>query len=301
MKVFSFSALYLIKSIFADDQNLEQLLDAVTKGLQEVIENNPAFVLEKQAAEAAQAALGDKSSDFISDLFDSVPNFGLRNLGILTSGEYQLPGWGDIHQYGCWCNFNNFQHGRGAPVDRIDGHCKSLHDNYLCALEETKSANLPICQPDKDHYETGMAHFLITNAILFKILDLSEEANNMMSKVYRNCEQLNGGPGSCLAGACKAEAKFIFEIQPDVSSIWFPNGYEKVPPKKEYRHDRFDFNGECNKSSSQVDANCCGKVPHASRYNSLLGKECCLSAGEVFNAVNQCCGSSGVDKIGQCD
>lgn len=264
MKNLSLSLLVFLKSTSANQTKLLNLLQLVKDDLEE--------------------AFSDKGPQ------------QFRNLADLTNADTPgFPDWNNIHQYGCWCNFETFQKGHGTPVDLFDTHCKALHDNYLCAVEQSTDT----CQPDKDDYQVGLTHTIISHAVVLKIMGDHEGAAATMDQIYGFCDQQNSG-NDCLAAACKAEARFIFDVQPDISPIWLPPSYEKESTKLEFMHENGFDTGTCDRSQGSVEASCCGKVPAASRYNQHGGRECCQTSGKLFSAINQCCGPEGIANVGDC-
>lgn len=231
-----------------------------------------------------------------------------RNLAVLTTGQWARRGWKDIHQYGCWCNFENFRTGHGPPVDPYDSSCKRLHDNYLCTIEESLAAGETNCNPESDKYEDSMLSGYIAAAAALKIAGQPVEAAAAMQQVYDYCDAQNTFAGIrnvCHSGACKSESRFIYEVNVQINYFFEPENF----PKPEYAHfdDNdaavFDTDSNCRASGgakSEKVLECCGLVPNAVRYNSRGNANCCNDQN-MYNILHQCCSlTAGVKNIGTC-
>ena len=167
------------------------------------------------------------------------------------------------------------------------------------------------CDPTVDNYKGDFIPNLVESAVLMKLFHMDDKADQHMETVYTHCELLNRN-NKCLSSACKAEAKFVFAINPDISAYWQSPLYIKTDPDVNFVHSSptFDFEDTCqplqdhSAGASVTEGRCCGVVPNSVRYNAASGwsrKDCCEVVGEVFSPLTQCCGSSGVFPYGSCD
>lgn len=224
-----------------------------------------------------------------------------RNLASSTTGEFALEGFKKIRQYGCYCNFVNFRNVRGDTQDSYDENCKQLHDNYLCTIEESLEAGEDSCLPEKDQYRSEQIDSVVSMAVAYKTIGYMKLAEETILRAYKYCDHINDSV--CMAGSCKSESRFIFEVQPGIG-LWMP-GYEKqyLNPMfiRTENGGSFDFDQECLKTNSpSTEPACCGPVPAVSRFNRLNGKECCKGISVLYNSYSECCGESDIKKIGDC-
>jgi len=160
----------------------------------------------------------------------------------------------DIKDSGCHCYFDeDYEHGKGTPVNAIDAICKQLSEGYTCAIYDVlQQSGDPNCKPWEVVYTIGHQFGL----------DLLESS----------CIALNSD--LCSRYACMVEGSFtINAIQQFLTAGAIVPGH-KIS-------NGFDFNGICglpNQSNSKTghaqDRECCG--PKLARYMFNSGsKECC--------------------------
>lgn len=228
-----------------------------------------------------------------------------RNLAIFTSGAYAQEGWRNLHKYGCWCNFENFKQGQGPVQDDYDSACKRLHDNYMCTIAESEAAGENfVCRPDKDQYVAHMLSGLVAIAVSWKVMGRPDKSLDTMNQAYQYCLDVNPN-NVCMQGACRSEARFIYEVNSDINYFHVPENF----PKDEFAHVDangdivFDFIGTCLTGGGNrpvaIEKTCCGNVPFAKVYNRAGSVGCCNDQ-DLFSTVTNCCSSDGVKAVGLC-
>merc|ERR1719436_286273 len=159
---------------------------------------------------------------------------------------------------------------------------------------------------------------IIASAVSYKMQLKENLALEYMFRAYQYCEDVNPG-NICMQGACKSEARFIYEVNADVNYFNQPANF----PKPEFAHNDkdtgdmvFDFISEClvpkpNRSPGGGnggnpkpvdDKQCCGPVPYAKIYNAAKSTACCVNindkyAAQLYNTAGQCCSDVGVKGI----
>ena len=189
-----------------------------------------------------------------------------------------------------------------------------MHDNYLCTIEASKTANEPdFCNPEIDQYKTGRIDNMVAMAVAYKTIGMVELSQEMINKAYDFCEKMNSDDSSdisspvCMQGACKAETKFIYEVQPNIGFYMDESKFAKdefVHQGNQF-YDQYDnllegtfvYSEECKTVTAEKDPKCCGEIPNSVRYNSIK-RGCC--EGNIFSKYMQCCGVDGIDLIGSC-
>lgn len=279
--------------VYSAINNIPQRLESITTKVAEIVKNNETL---------------SNAMDSNDDLTSSTT----RNLAIFTEGQFALQGFQKIRNYGCYCNFVNFRNVGGEAKDEYDNACHRLHDNYLCTIEASKIANEPdFCNPDVDEYKSGTLDNLVAMAVAYKTVGLTDLSNEMIRKAYDFCDYMNDESSSsspvCLQGACKAETKFIFEVQPNIGLYMDANkfaknefvhtGNEFVDINDNIIEGTFDYQSECITVVADKDPKCCGDVPDSVRFNSIK-RGCCFE--NVFSKYTHCCGEDGVEMVGSC-
>lgn len=264
--------------------------------------------VEKQVVELLKSDFSDNETakaiteELNSNAGNELNYAANRNLYMFTQGDYASIGWERILAYGCWCNFQDFRNVKGLVQDDYDNNCKKLHDNYLCTIADSENAGEIDCKPDRDQYKSDMLHNMLAMAIAYKMVGFTLLAEEQMEVAYDYCASINEG-SVCLTGACKSEAKFIYDVQP---GIMYAHQTETFP-KFELVHvttgrGPFDVDSTCLAQDVETEPACCGIVPLARRYNTLANQDCCRKndAAKVFSNLHQCCGENGVEIVGSC-
>lgn len=234
---------------------------------------------------------------------DEVIDFGpsSRNLAVFTEGNLVLEGFSKIRKYGCFCNFVNFRNVHGEAQDDYDSACKRLHDNYLCTIDESSRYDEKtilkdgICRPEVDAYSSNVNIYLAM-AIAYKMIGFPSYAEDHLNLAFNYCDTVN--QSICMKGACKSEARFIYEIQLDIGMSMVPNKFVKDEFIHTSNGGSFNFDDNCQVQTIDTSPTCCGLVPKASRYNSVGQRDCCL--GELYHPFSHCCSNTGIMLIGDC-
>jgi len=180
-----------------------------------------------------------------------------RNLGVLLGNNLN-----NIKDSGCWCYFNdNYNHGKGKPIDAIDELCRKLSEGYQCAIIDSGD---PDCEPWSATYTVGFSAGI--------------------GNIENICTALNSN--LCSRHACFVESIFVTNI---IDQFLAGN----VVPGHLIQNG-FDFDGQCvlpnvpNTATGHAqDKACCGSFIDRYPYNSAL-KDCCGSLTYNPN-VMLCC------------
>jgi len=236
-----------------------------------------------------------------------------RGRSLLEPGREEGTSLNFLNGYGCWCNFDNYKHGAGIPLDDYDRSCKKLHDNYRC-IEEEFADQGETCLPAEINYISAMLYVYIVDAIYANELGMDSYVVKARKQRFEDyCAEKNP-TNRCAVEACLAEAHFLYEISPqynrpaDSTFMTYAGDYGYAP-KSRYNHDQnsaFIHSNECRGRNPRIEVHaepqCCGVTPNRVRYHSAQ-KLCCENSGEVYNLLTQeCCinSSGGVEKIGEC-
>ena len=174
-----------------------------------------------------------------------------------------------LHQYGCWCYFgDDHGKGKGNVVDDLDGLCKTLHQNYECAIldhADGASSSVSCDKPWEADYRP--VDRLDSN------VDITKE-----------CQKLNKKRDSCSIKACIIEGNFIMNLL----KFFFEGG----SIDKSMKHSKgFDPSNSCpiNLVNGSPEVECCGEYPSRFPFRTRDGERKCCQ-GRTYNAIAlQCC------------
>lgn len=230
-------------------------------------------------------------------LSEDNPVPGLRNLQ--EPAQTAMTNLNRMKNYGCWCNFDNHRNGKGQPLDHLDSACKRLHDNYVC-ITETFADQGEICQPESVQYFSDDVEHWIQRAVTTRLLGNTILLQDMLNDLWTYCQDKNVN-NQCAIEACMAESYFLYEVYPDLHTIWFPSEGNVFDISLSHNENpNFDFEASCDTSvPGDRQPECCGATPYRQRFNSL-NKACCENNGEIYNPNVFCCGTDGVNAIGGC-
>lgn len=140
-------------------------------------------------------SLGD---EFQKALTASKPKTGNLTFGALRNGIDFGPSLDNINGYGCWCYFDEEDHGKGKgqPVNELDRLCRVLHDGYDCIEMDD-----PLCQAHTIEHEVEYPP-PIPNA-------WADEAD--YPDLEAKCSTANSGD-ECTTRACMIESYFMAEL-----------------------------------------------------------------------------------------
>ena len=111
-----------------------------------------------------------------------------------------------INGYGCWCYFNEEDHGkgRGAPVNVIDKLCKNLYDGYDCINLDDEN-----CEP-----------YTVENDVLMSPTGFSNTSN--FADLHSSCTAITDT--NCEAMTCIVESQFLSSLL----QIYIENNFDSA-------------------------------------------------------------------------
>lgn len=181
-----------------------------------------------------------------------------------------------ISSYGCWCFFENAHGpGKGKPVDEIDGFCRTLHDNYQCAIMDGEAQSTD-CTPWAIGYNSAFGGGI--------------PPEMTMEGIVAECNRQNPSD-TCMVWACKAEGWFVQEYLLYALSggtINLANRHENG-----FNHDE-----ECPVLPLGIYSPiaCCKDYPQRFPYKTRNGDRGCCG-GKTYNALTMDCCSDGKARV----
>jgi len=193
----------------------------------------------------------DRVADVLLYLLNNAPDSG------------KLPSYGQLLQYGCWCQlFTQLWHtsNKGTPIDHIDAACRSWSKCVECQVMDNQK-----CRGVKDTYGK-----LAYNSHLDEL----------------SCEYA-ANPGSCARTACECDlrlAQSLYEFSYDFQkSNMASQGFDPTTQCK--------ASGQGEGQAAVVDQ-CCGSTPTRFPFYSDNGNRACCN-GKTYNAAALVCCSHG--------
>ena len=161
--------------------------------------------------------------------------------------------------YGCWCYFEDqYQRGKGDPVDAIDALCKDLHAGYECILRDFDNPTRPelSCIPWEVDYNSAYAG---------GYHPLGKEPGHIEDE----CNRINT-VGTCQNAVCRVEGYFM---QGYFFEQFFNFGFDA-----QFNHATFDPQANCFSTVHQLGPyvdDCCGSYPHRMPFRNRDDNKCC--------------------------
>lgn len=195
----------------------------------------------------------------------------------ITTRSFAEDDWGNIWNYGCWCNFQEqFNHGRGQVVDIFDEKCKQLHNGYSCSIMSAKNSG-DSCVPFEVTYNSVIGSGVLGGGMTIE--NIQTECDN----------QNDPNTNYCANAACKVEGWFVVEI----FQLFTGANYPDPAHQQENKADNYEWAvclGGRMPGSADEDAvsgggsskACCGELPNSFPYRTQNGlRECC--GDKTFN------------------
>lgn len=189
----------------------------------------------------------DRVADALLYLLNNAPDSG------------KLPSYGQLLQYGCWCQLHTQLwegSNKGVPLDPLDAACRSWNKCYDCQTMDKKTCNGLENEYGKIAYNSH----------------LDELACDYAAE-----------PNTCARTACECDlqlAQSLYEYSYDFNQDYMASkGFD---PAQECKASR-----EGGQQTSLVDS-CCGTSPNRFPFYSDNGKRACCN-GKTFDAQNLVC------------
>jgi len=155
---------------------------------------------------------------------------------------------------GCWCHFDE-DHGlgKGVPLNVVDEICKTLADNYECAMRDAEDEG-ETCVPWEVNYSSST--------------DLSKGPLEMCSEANDDI---------CAIRACAAEMAFVQSFLAFLETGGSLNIFE--PP----------FECVTKKGGAYSAKACCGEYPDRFPYKTMDGARGCCGQRTYSATTLECC------------
>ena len=187
--------------------------------------------------------------------------------------------------------------------DNWDGHCKQLHNNYLCISEEHEDHRNTECDASKVEYNIGLLPKILESAIRqYRVFGNKKASAKKLVDAITYCKSNNHN--LCEAEACVAEVQFFYDLSIEPSYVFDVNLMHASNSQFEE-----DLEGICGPfkhanipDRRKAKITCCGATPYRIRYDQTRPVSCCEPANKIFNYVSECCDYSDgeVHKAGEC-
>lgn len=187
-----------------------------------------------------------------------------------------------IHNYGCWCNFDDPQGtyqrlmmGESAPQDKVDTTCRDYQLCLRCAKWDGSQYDDYNCDP---HTEEFMSAF--SSNIINKKPDTAE-GNGLSTQTCFN----DFNESDCKISICRCHQQFVRRLIDEHLGEPIYNELKQVP------NGPFEWDQQCKVDHAPIDMQCCGRNPNRYPFNAdNPNKSCCGKYNSYpFNPNYQYC------------